>query len=81
VSNSISEDVEWRPIKKFPGYEISDTRRVRYTLTNRTISQRMTASGYTVLLHRLGWNTECFVEEMFLLAFPEVRTRPVGRAA
>lgn len=73
----MSNNLEWRPIRKFPGYEVSATLLVRYSSTNRLIPQRRDPfkrnAKPVVIMHRNGWNTECFVEEMYLLAFPEKR--------
>lgn len=76
---------EWRKMAKFPDYLISDTKQIKSSLTNRSIPQRMDMfnkeRGNKVMLHRGGWNTECFVDEMFLLAFPEKRAEVYGKKA
>jgi len=69
----VSNNLEWRPIPKFPGYEVSATLLVRYISTKRIIPQRHTIEGNKVLIHRNGWNTEVFVHEQYLSAFPEKR--------
>lgn len=69
----MSENSDWRPIRKFPGYEVSVDMVIRSTLTKRIIPKRLTSGGAMVLIQRNGWNTECFVLEMYLHAFPEKR--------
>lgn len=76
----MNKEVEWRPIQKFPGYEVSDTGLVRYISTKHIIPKLRTREGDTVMMHRNGWNTECFVSEMYYLAFPEKRAE-LGAAA
>jgi hypothetical protein len=69
----MNEKAEWRPIQKFPGYEVSDTGLVRFISTKHILPKSRSREGDTVLMHRSGWNTEVFVSEIYYHAFPEKR--------
>ncbi len=76
----MSNGTEWRKIRKFPDYEVSDTAVVRYISTKHIIPKLRSRKGATVMMHRNGWNIEAFVDEIYSDAFPEKRAE-LGEAA
>lgn len=71
----MSNNLEWRQIRKFPGFEVSTTLLVRSSSTKRIVRQRVEPFAAErrskVILPRNGFTTEAFVHELFLTAFPE----------
>lgn len=73
IQLKMSNGLEWAPILKFPGYEISKTHLVRNIRTKRIVSQRIDPFDREmkprVTLVRKDNAVEVFVQELVRLTF------------
>lgn len=71
-------DSTWRPVWKFPGYEVSDKGQFRYTSMNRILTPTIGVNGLTVTMFKHGYNIVAHVEEHYLIVWPEMRNQIPG---
>ena len=74
---SSGDDVQWRHMWKFPGFEVSTDHQVRNADSKMLVRQRLgpfgRVEGARVLLPRGYSMVEVFVQELVYEYFPELR--------